>query len=633
MNSTLLVLAVLIAAESEKYFAITVVDEATGRGVPLVELRTTNDLTYYTDSQGVVAFFEPGLMNREVFFTVTSHGYEFDKDVFGFRGTKLNTTPGGKAKLSIRRQFNVAERLYRVTGGGIDADSILVGNETPRSEPLLNAQVVGSDSVQQALFRNQIYWFWGDTNRPSYPLGNFHVPGATSELPSNGGLDPAQGVQLQYFVDESGFAKSTCQMAGEGPTWVDGLTVIQEPSGLERMFGLYVKVKPPLTIYEYGIAEYEPDKEQFTQRNVFPKEAPFYPAGHSFTHTVNGQPYVYFCRPFPMSRVKATAESLQDLSQYETFTCLTAGSERQDHLDRDADGKLQYGWKRNTKPLTQELQQQLRRSGKLRPDETCWNFTDIESGKPIRVHHGSLYWNEFRQRWLMIASEIRGSSELGEVWYSEATAPEGPWAYCRKIVTHEKQSFYNPKHHPLFNQQKGRIIYFEGTYTNSFSGNNERTPRYNYNQVMYRLDLNDSRVMLPCAVYRRQVDTAERFSFTPPPSDSTFGEVTFLAGDREFPGSLGILPLSELQSKLVNTGVSNSPRVLFHALPANVQPIPANTVLLYEFVNNQGQSRYATEDQPPAGYRRADTPLCRVWKVPSEFQTADNAEKKDKKEN
>ena len=34
---------------------------------------------------------------------------------------------------------------------------------------------------------------------------------------------------------------------------------------------------------------------------------------------------------------------------------------------------------------------------------------------------------------------------------------------------------------------RGRIIHFEGTYTYDFSGNPDKTPRYNYNQVLYRL--------------------------------------------------------------------------------------------------------------------------------------------------
>ena len=57
--------------------------------------------------------------------------------------------------------------------------------------------------------------------------------------------------------------------------------------------------------------------------------------------------------------------------------------------------------------------------------------------------------------------------------------------------------FYNPKQHPFYDQEGGRIIYFEGTYTNSFSGNPVQTPRYEYNQIMYRLDLSDPRLKLP----------------------------------------------------------------------------------------------------------------------------------------
>ena len=61
-------------------FAIRVVDAETGRGVPLVELETVNHLRFYTDSNGTVAFREPGLMGRQIFFHVRSHGYEYPKD-------------------------------------------------------------------------------------------------------------------------------------------------------------------------------------------------------------------------------------------------------------------------------------------------------------------------------------------------------------------------------------------------------------------------------------------------------------------------------------------------------------------------------------------------------------------------
>ena len=111
---------------SSGWFAIRVVDAGTGRGVPLVELKTVNHLRYYTDSNGWVAFREPGLMNRQLFFHVRSHGYEYPKDGFGYRGKRLSTAPGTEAVLKLKR-LNIAERLYRVTGGGIYRDSHLLG--------------------------------------------------------------------------------------------------------------------------------------------------------------------------------------------------------------------------------------------------------------------------------------------------------------------------------------------------------------------------------------------------------------------------------------------------------------------------------------------------------------------------
>ncbi len=82
-------------------------------------------------------------------------------------------------------------------------------------------------------------------------------------------------------------------------------------------------------------------------------------------------------------------------------------------------------------------------------------------------------------------------------WLRGAVAPGmGPWEKARRIVTHDHYSFYNVKQHPYFDREGGRTLYFEGTYTATFSGNPDRTPRYDYNQVMYRLDLADPRLGL-----------------------------------------------------------------------------------------------------------------------------------------
>jgi hypothetical protein len=52
-------------------------------------------------------------------------------------------------------------------------------------------------------------------------------------------------------------------------------------------------------------------------------------------------------------------------------------------------------------------------------------------------------------------------------------------------------------HHPFFDQDGDRVIYFEGTLSSYFSKNRRAVPRYSYNQLMYRLDLADPRLKLP----------------------------------------------------------------------------------------------------------------------------------------
>ena len=99
----------------------------------------------------------------------------------------------------------------------------------------------------------------------------------------------------------------------------------------------------------------------------------------------------------------------------------------------------------------------------------------------------------------VIASEILGATVLGEVWYSEADRPEGPWVRARKIITHankpgDAHDFYNPTQHAFLDRGGGRFLYLEGTYVNTFSGNPHPTPYYEYNQIMYRLDLDDPRL-------------------------------------------------------------------------------------------------------------------------------------------
>ena len=89
----------------------------------------------------------------------------------------------------------------------------------------------------------------------------------------------------------------------------------------------------------------------------------------------------------------------------------------------------------------------------------------------------------------------------GELYHAEADTPEGPWVYAEKIVTHEAYNFYNPSPHPELAELDGRLVFFEGSYTTFLFDQTTPTPRYDYNQIMYGLDLADSRVILPVPVY------------------------------------------------------------------------------------------------------------------------------------
>ena len=501
--TALAMLAALAApapAQTGKHFGLRIIDEATGRGVPLVELKTTSNVRYYTDSAGWAAIDEPGLWGQRVFFHVWSHGYEFPKDGFGIPGRAVELQPGGEATWKIKR-LNIAERLYRVTGGGIYRDSILLGKPTPLREPLLNGQVFGQDSVQSIIYRNKIFYFWGDTSRPSYPLGHFGTAGATADLPGLGGLDPNDGVNLSYFVGKDGFSRPVCDVPGKGLKWIDGLMLLKDDSGKERLVGRYQIMKSLGEMLERGLMIWDDEKNSFVLLKKLDRDGILSPEGHPIRHTDDGTDYYYFPTPFPTSRVRADFHAIQDPARYEAYTCLAPGA----HFDgpdtkiqRDADGNAVWSWKPDTAPLNFERERDLIKAGILKESEARFRWNDPETHKPVFAHAGSVNWNPHRNRWVMIAVQsFGGPSFLGEVWYAEADRLEGPWLHAKKIVTHDKYSFYNPKHHPFYDQQNGRIIYFEGTYSQTFSRDADPTPRYDYNQIMYRLDLDGPRLSLP----------------------------------------------------------------------------------------------------------------------------------------
>jgi hypothetical protein len=120
-------------------------------------------------------------------------------------------------------------------------------------------------------------------------------------------------------------------------------------------------------------------------------------------------------------------------------------------------------------------------------DRQRWETRQVQL-PPNAKRPSCVVWNAYRQRWILLLEDV------GDVYYAEARHPEGPYGQAVKIIQHDEYNFYNVATHTFFNREGGRVIHLEGTYTDSFSGAKERTPRYNYNQIMYRLRLDDPRL-------------------------------------------------------------------------------------------------------------------------------------------
>ncbi|MEY4187977.1 MAG: hypothetical protein RIT02_3011 [Planctomycetota bacterium] len=480
---------------------IQVVDRATGRGIPLVELTTVDGVVYLTDSGGRVALNEPELHGQTVFFTVRSPGYAVDRDGFGMEGVRLQLQAGSRHRVELQRS-QLAQRLYRVTGRDIWLDTVRLGETPGISAPLVNAGVVGQDSVQTAVYQGRMFWFWGDTSRLSYPLGLFRTAGAVSGLPGQSGLQPSVGVNLAYYVGADGFARAMAEVSDPtGVVWIQGVSVVRDEAGRERMVCSFSRRRGLEEPLQQGHLLWNDQREVFELLDeVGLSERWRLLREHPVKQTMEGVEYLCFGAPFPVTRVPARLESLSDPRAWESWTCaadeLDAGGQSQPQ--RAADGRLCWGWKRAA-PTTQQDEQRWLRAGLVQPEEICFLPVDAEQPKRrVLLHGGSVHYNQYRRRWVLIANEQAWEAEspsfLGEVYYSESETAQGPFRQALKVATHPGQSFYNPCQHPEFDEAGGQRIFFEGTYTNTFT-KSVATPRYNYNQLMYMLDLRDDRVV------------------------------------------------------------------------------------------------------------------------------------------
>lgn len=485
-----LLFAARFASAATPYW-VRIVDTDTNRGVPLVQLTTPDSVNYWTDSNGFAVIEDQALQGRDVPFKIHSDGYVFEQKVLGEPGMTLHVQAGNYDELKIKR-LDIAERLYRVTGAGIYRDTVLAGLKPPIAHPLLDANVTGQDTNIATVYQGKIFWCWGDTDGEPRSNGKKEFNGkttcATSELPGKGGLDPSVGVNLNYFTKADGFVRGMVPIEEPGLVWIEGLFTAKDEQGRERLLATYTRgqLGNAKVVAECGLVEFNDSKGEFEV--VAKRPLRHHYSSHPFYAKVNGKNYLYL---FPVQRIPANWKSILDASTWESYTCLQPGAKldvEHPQLERDASGKLVCGWKRNAEWIDPAVERKLVERGFIDKEDAVFPLIDVDTGKPTNARIGSVSWNPYRKKWIMIAKDG------GAVYYSEADNPKGPWLMAKQILTLAPYRFYNPLTHPFFDQDGGRIIYLEGTFTAKLSAAKVEVQRYNYNNIMYELDLSDPRL-------------------------------------------------------------------------------------------------------------------------------------------
>lgn len=449
MKWVFFVLLCSLCANAGEPCRVEILEKGSRWPVPLVELRTVHQLRFISDNNGAIALDAPELMGQEVWFDVSSPGYEVPKDGFGYHGVRLKPESGKTLRVEVTRT-SIAKRLGRVTGAGLFAESQKLGRELDWRE----SGIVGQDSVQNAVHRGKMFWVWGDTSVARYPLGVFDGTGATTGIAPLPSFEPPLRLALDYFRNDKGAPRAVAPLGGEGPTWITGFVSLPDRNGAPHLVASYMKIKPPLEAYRWGLCVWNDAAEKFESlRVVWNKSAemlkpPLLPEGHpAIWEDSAGKRWLLFGNPLPKFKCPATFEGWQDSTAWE----------------------------------------------ELHPQE----IIKTAEGVNVKPHSGSIALNSFRKRWVTVFMQGFGKpSAFGEIWYAEADAPTGPWGPCVKILSHDNYTFYNPRLHREFTPADSPILIFEGTYTKDFADRPHPTPRYDYNQVMYRLDLDDPKLRL-----------------------------------------------------------------------------------------------------------------------------------------
>ena len=457
------------------------VDTADNRPIPLVIGTATDNTTVVSDNGGYISIPVNLPKGTAFYLQVQSPGYDIPPDGFGYRGIRL--VVGSPIERIKVRRINIAQRSGRTTGIGkyIHAQTLgVIGQvtETP---------LTGMDSVQTAELQGTRFVFFGDTNWSGYPLGNFKT---TTGIVKTQSKLPNCPYSIDYNTDIKGFPKSSILENGDesGVVWISGVIRVGD-----EIVGYANRRKSLQQQLAHGFVRWNPTKKLFSDFQPLPETSWKHLDGHPILYQDEGVDYVMFGHAIPNFRVKADVRAIRSGLTFETYSCLLPNGD----VDYDEKRAPIWRWRSDGTPIDSEREASLIKRGTLAREQCKFLLTEHATKRMVIPHRGSVRWNAFIQRWVLVFTAINEpDSMLGELYIAAATTPTGPWTPCIRIATHPRYSFYNPVHHSWLDKQRGKVITIEGTYTMSFSGNSVPTPHYEYNQLTYQVDLSDVRLAI-----------------------------------------------------------------------------------------------------------------------------------------
>jgi len=436
-------------------FGIHVVDEADGRGIPMAIVRMSNGVEHLTDSAGWIRIDEPGLMHSRVRLEIHSPGYRMPARGKDSAAVELQFSTTGDVVVPLVR-VDIAQRMYRVTGTGIYRDSELLNREVPLPIGNHAAGLVSAWGVQRASIGKKVVWCWRQSLLSHGGMTSVSVAGAWSDFPEHGGLDPTQGIHFAYLPAGTEQVHSLLTAEDPGAIWIEGLTSVPDETGKLNLVAHYIRQGAEGERAEHGIAIWT-DEKRFERIVVLGDEYEWqFPAGQCVTR-----------QPFCHVRCPARLDAVRNPGAFEALSWDTTSHK--------------YTWQQSRPPMSQREESTWIAEGSISQPRT--QVRDHNSQKPVPVQESSIEWNPHHRCYVMIASSVDG-----DVWFCESRHLEGPWENAIRIISAEPGRCSSPVQHPFMNQDGGRIIWFETALLDS------GLPRYDRNELMHRLDLDDPRL-------------------------------------------------------------------------------------------------------------------------------------------